>query len=110
MLTEAIPPAAGAACRGRGGSCEAPRMLDATGKKLVRLLRPEHPAEMRCAAALVLGEVGARDAEVIEAVCEGLEDADAAFRLQATIAAGKLRIEPALPRLLERVTAGGPEA
>src|SRR5262245_24462550 len=85
-------------------------MLDATGKKLLRLLRPDNPTELRCAAARVLAEVGGRDAELTEALRAGLDDADPGFRLQALTAVGKLRIESALPQLLARIPEGGAES
>src|SRR5260370_28520746 len=83
-------------------------MLDATGKRLLRFLGPDHPAELRCAAARVLGELGLRDAEVARAVCDGLGDPDAAVRAALVAVAGQLRVEPALPQLLQKVDAGGP--
>jgi HEAT repeat protein len=85
-------------------------MLDATGKKLLRLLQPDSPAEVRAAAALVLGEVGGRDAELARALCERIDDPEPHVRSQAMAAAGKLRVESALPRLLPRIRGGGEEA
>jgi hypothetical protein len=85
-------------------------MLDATGKKLLRLLQPAHSTELRCAVVRVLGEIGLRDAELGQALTELVNDPDPAVRLQALAAIGQLRIEPALPRLLARVGEGGPEA
>jgi HEAT repeat protein len=85
-------------------------MLDTTSKKLIRLLRPDLSSEVRCSAALVLGEVGTRDAELTDALCELLDDPDSSLRLQVLGAVGKLRIEGALKRLLARVTEGGPES
>jgi HEAT repeat protein len=85
-------------------------MLDATAKKLLRLLRPDAAPEVRRAAALVLGEVGGRDTELTAALRSALDDSDPSVRLEALVAVGKLRIEPALPRLLERVTEGGAES
>jgi HEAT repeat protein len=79
-------------------------------KKLLRLLQPEKPPEVRSAAALVLGEVGARDAELARALCDSLADEEKVVRLQAIKAVGKLRIEQALPRLLDRIKEGGEEA
>ncbi len=73
-------------------------------------MNADQPPEVRCAAALVLGELGGRDAEVSRALCEHLEDDDAALRLQVIRAVGKLRVEPALPQLLERIKDGGAEA
>lgn len=84
-------------------------MPDATTKKLLRLLQADQPENVRCAAALVLGEVGARDAELSEAVCEALDDPSSALRVQLLEVAGKLRVEPALPRILVRVVEGGVE-
>jgi hypothetical protein len=85
-------------------------MLDATGKKLLRLLDPDHPSELRCAAAVVLGESGLRDAEVTRAVCDGLADPDPAVRARLLTAAGQLRVEQALPRLLKKIEEGGEES
>jgi hypothetical protein len=85
--------------------------MNLSGEKLLRLLRPDNPVDVRCAAALVLGEIGpARDAATSAALCAGLHDAEPAFRLRAIEAAGKLRVAPALPKLLERIRDGGPEA
>ncbi len=78
--------------------------------KLLRLLQADHPVEIRRAAALVLGELGVRDAEAADALCEGLEDPEPAVRLEVIRSVGKLRVEQALPRLLERIRTGGEEA
>ena len=78
--------------------------------KLLRLLHPDHPPDVRRAAAVVLGELGLRDGEAAQALCDALDDAEPSVRLQAIRAAGKLRIESALPRLLARVREGGQEA
>lgn len=85
-------------------------MLDATGKKLLALLAPKQPPELRSAAALVLGEIGPRDAQVSKAVCAAMADVDPTLRTQAMLAAGKLQVGAALPLLLERLRAGGPES
>jgi HEAT repeat protein len=85
-------------------------MLDATAKKLLRLLDADHPSELRCAAAVVLGELGLRDAEVTRAVCDGLADPDPAVRARLLTAAGQLRVEQALPRLLKKIEEGGEES
>ncbi len=85
-------------------------MADATTKKLLGLLESEQPAPLRRAAALVLSEVGSKDKDLTEALCGQLDDADPDVRIEMMRAVGKLRIEPALPKLLERVKAGGPEA
>jgi HEAT repeat protein len=78
--------------------------------KLVRLLRPDQPADVRRAAILVLTELGLRDAEVATAVREALDDPDPTVRLQAIQAVGKLKVDATLPQLLERIRGGGPEA
>lgn len=85
-------------------------MADATGKKLLQLLEPDQPADVRRAAVTVLGAIGGKDAGVGQALCRALDDADAAVRLQALAAVGQLRVERALPQLLARVSQGGPEA
>src|SRR5947209_9044146 len=85
-------------------------MQDTTTKKIVRLLQSEHPPEVRSAAALVLGEVGTRDAELAKVLCERLQDADPTLRIQVIKSVGKLRVEQALPLLLERIKEGGAEA
>jgi hypothetical protein len=78
--------------------------------KLVRLLHPDRPADVRRAAALVLGELGEKDAEVVQALCDRLQDDEQAVRLEAVKAVGRLRVEAALPQLLARVKEGGAEA
>jgi HEAT repeat protein len=84
-------------------------MTDPT-KKILRLLKPDEPLDVRCAAALVLGEIGSKDAELTRALCDALKDGEARLRMEAIKAAGKLRIEAALPHLLERIKDGGEEA
>jgi hypothetical protein len=85
-------------------------MPDVTLQKLLELLGPETGIELRAAAALVLGEVGDRDVRLDQSLCQLLEDPDAGVRLRAMKSIGKLRIDKALPRLLERVSAGGEES
>jgi HEAT repeat protein len=85
-------------------------MSDPTGKKLLRLLAPENPLPLRCAAALVLGEVGTKDKEVSDALCAVLDDPETTLRTEAITAVGKLRVERALPQLLTQLQAGGPAA
>src|SRR5262245_36096778 len=78
--------------------------------KLVKLLAEEQPSEVRSSAMTVLSEVGGRDSEVTSAVVEALSDEDPEVRLRAIRAAGRLHIERALPKLAERIRAGGVEA
>jgi HEAT repeat protein len=85
-------------------------MLDATAKKLLRLLSPEITPELRRAAVTVLGEIGTRGGETTSTLAEALDDPDAGVRLEALRSVGKLRIEQALPRLIDRITEGGPES
>src|SRR5262249_43539333 len=85
--------------------------MNISGEKLLRLLQPDNPVEVRCAAAIVLGEIApARDSAAGAALCEGLRDAEEAFRLRVIEAVGKLRVVQALPQLLERIKDGGAEA
>jgi hypothetical protein len=84
--------------------------MDATAQKLLKLLKSDQPIELRRSAAQVLGEVGNKSAAVEEALCELLDDPDAELRQQAMTAAGKLRLERALPQLLARAREGGLEA
>ena len=85
-------------------------MADATAKKLMQLLQVDSPVELRCAAVAVLGEVGTADASLVQALCNSLDDPEAVVRTKAMEAVGKLRIDPALPKLLQRVREGGAEA
>lgn len=85
-------------------------MADSTTKKLLQLLSPEQPAEMRAASALVLGTLGEVDGAVSKALVVAVEDVESAVRIQVMTAIGKLKVESALPRLLEKVQEGGPEA
>lgn len=81
-----------------------------TAKKILRLLQPDQPLDVRCAAVLVLGEIGGKDAELTRALCDALQDREGQLRLQVIKAVGKLRLEAALPQLLERIKEGGEEA
>src|SRR5207302_9559147 len=58
-------------------------MADATTKRLLTLLAPEHAAEVRSAAAVVLGEVASKDTETAKALLASLDDPDPAVRSQA---------------------------
>src|SRR3954470_2612192 len=77
--------------------------------KIIRLIGPEYPSEVRSAAVTVLGELGGRDAAVNAAVLEALEADDPAVRVRAVRAAGQLRIDRSLPLLIERINHGGVE-
>ena len=85
-------------------------MADATTKKILELLAPDHPVETRAAAVLILGETATADRDVSAALCERLADDEAAVRLRVIEAVGKLKVQDALPHLLARVEKGGDEA
>jgi len=78
--------------------------------KLLGLLDPARPPEVRRAAALVLGELGAKDATVAKTLCELLHDDQPAVRLEVIKSLGKLKVEQAIPQLVARVEKGGEEA
>src|SRR6516225_2769552 len=78
--------------------------------KLVRLLDQDQPPDVRRAAAVVLSELDLRESQVATAIREALDDPEPAVRLQAIQAVGKLKVDAALPQLLERIRGGGPEA
>src|SRR5207245_1125187 len=79
-------------------------------KQIVGLMQPDQPADVRRAAVVVLAEVGGKDGEIASGLCECLDDADAGVRLAALKAVARLKIDAALPRLLERIKDGGEEA
>lgn len=81
-----------------------------TTETILRLLRPDQSPEVRRAAALVLGEVGVKGEGVGEALTEHLADDDPSVRRESIRAVGKLRVDAALPALLERIRHGGEEA
>src|SRR5262249_6320104 len=85
-------------------------MVDATAKKLLRLLRPDSAPELRRAATVILGEIGTRGGETNTALTAALDDADAGVRIEAIRAVGKLRIEQTLSRLVDRIREGGTES
>jgi hypothetical protein len=84
-------------------------MLDATGKKLIKLLHPSHAAPLRAAAAVVIGEIGQRDRETTQQLLAMVSEEEAP-RTEAMTALGKLRVDSALSALLDRVRLGGPES
>lgn len=85
-------------------------MPEGTSQKLLQLLRSDQPAELRRAAALVLGEVGGKDDQLAAALCQAMDDPEPAFRLAVLTAIGKLRIDRALPQLLARMHEANEEA
>src|SRR5262249_12542546 len=85
-------------------------MLDATAKKLLRLLQTSSSADMRAAVIRVIGEIGLRDKQAATVLTAALDDPEGAVRTASLEAGGKLRIEQALPVLLDRIVQGGPES
>jgi hypothetical protein len=84
-------------------------MLDATGKKLLKLLQPGQVAPVRAAAAMVIGEIGQRDKDTTQQLLAMIGEEDAP-RQEVMSALGKLRVDAALPKLLDRVRLGGQES
>src|SRR5437868_3269911 len=85
-------------------------MADATTKKIIALLEPGHAEEVRVAAARILAEIGSRDRELEQALARAVDDSVSAVRLQALTTLGQLRVESLLPKLLDRISSGGPES
>lgn len=81
-----------------------------SAKELLALLDPHQPLDVRASATVVLGELGVRDGGVTKALLAAILDENPVLRLRAIQAVGKLRVEQALPELLERVKHGGDEA
>src|SRR5215203_5074380 len=78
--------------------------------KIVRLLHPDQAPEVRAAAVVVLAELGVKDGGANGSLVDLLKDPDRALRLAALRAAGKLKLDAALPLLLDRIKDGGEEA
>jgi len=84
--------------------------MEIPAKKFVRLLSLDSTTELRAATALVVAELGIRDAEIATALQERLADKNGEVRQQAIRAVGVLKVEKALPALLEKIAHGGNEA
>ena len=84
--------------------------MEIASTKLLRLLESDRAPEIRVAAALVLGELGVRDATVSKTLCDLMQDEQPALRVEILKTIGKLKIEPALPQLIARIEKGGEEA
>lgn len=84
--------------------------MEIPAKKFVRLLSLDSSTELRAATALVVAELGIHDAEIAAALQERLTDKNGEVRQQAIRAVGMLKIEKALPTLLEKIAHGGNEA
>lgn len=83
--------------------------MDVPVKKLVRLLHPDQPADLRAAAVRVFSELGVKDADASAELVARLTDDDPAVRVAAIAAAGRLKLTKALPVLLDRIKGGGEE-
>lgn len=81
-----------------------------SAKNLLALLEPDQPLDVRTSAAVVLGELGVREAAVNKALLAALSDENSTMRVRAIQAIGKLRVEAAVPDLLERIKHGGEES
>ncbi len=84
--------------------------MDIPAKKLLRLLSDDATPEQKAAAALVVGELGLKDADLATAIGKLVSDRDPDVRAAAIVAAGRVKIDKSLPELLERIGHGGPEA
>jgi HEAT repeat protein len=82
--------------------------MEIPAKKFAKLLESTAPA-VRASAAVVAGELGAKDTEIAAGVLALLADESPAVRLEAVRAAGKLKLDKALPALLDKIGHGGPE-
>jgi HEAT repeat protein len=85
-------------------------MADGTLKKLITLIAPGEPPQVRRAAVVVAGALKpAKEANLHQALLATLDEEDAELRRLAVDTLGQLRAEEALPRLLNLVEAGGGE-
>ncbi|MBI3409557.1 MAG: HEAT repeat domain-containing protein [Planctomycetes bacterium] len=85
-------------------------MADPALAKILNLLQSDAPADVRRAAALVLGELGAEHKEIGPTLAERLDDADPAVRAETIRALGKLQYDKAMSSLLSRIEHGGEES
>ncbi len=84
--------------------------MNITAQQIVRQMQPDRPADVRAAGLTIASELGVKTADVAEAVLARLDDSASTVRHQAILAAGKLKIEKALPKLLDKIGHGGEEA
>lgn len=90
-----------------GTGCPGADVAEPLATALSRLAGPQSPPGVRCAALVVIGELGLRDRRAQEAVTGALDDAEPAVRAQAAAAAAAAKLEAALPALLRLARAGG---
>lgn len=83
--------------------------MDATLKKLLNYLDPSTPDDLRLAAAVLVPELAPDEDQAHERLAQALEDAHAGIRRRAIQAAGRLKIQEALPRLVTLIESGGEE-
>jgi HEAT repeat protein len=81
-----------------------------SAKNLVELLEEGQPDDIRSSTAVVVGELGLRDAAIQKGLLKALSDKNPGLRIRAIQAIGKLKVESALPDLLDRIKHGGDEA
>ncbi|QVL32653.1 hypothetical protein KIH39_01680 [Telmatocola sphagniphila] len=79
-------------------------------KNILKLVDPKQTTEIRRSAIVVLGELGQREGDTSEAIHECLRDTDQGIRLASIVAIGQLKIDAALPELLEKIKHGGLES
>ncbi len=84
--------------------------MDIPAKKMLRLLSEHSTTEQRAATLIVVGELGIKDTEISSEVIKLLTDSDNDVRMNAIVACGQLKLDKALPQLLERIGHGGHEA
>ena len=84
--------------------------MNISAQQIVRQMQPDRPADVRAAGLTIAAELGVKTPEVFAAVLDRLDDPATSVRHQALTAAGKLKIEKALPKLLDRIGHGGEEA
>src|SRR5262245_42976922 len=85
-------------------------MPDTALAKILNLLQPEAPADVRRAAVLVLGELGVDHKELGQTLAEHLDDPDPNVRVETIRALGKLQYDKSMSRLLTRIEQGGEES
>ncbi|HEY2783702.1 MAG TPA: hypothetical protein VGJ05_01905 [Fimbriiglobus sp.] len=84
--------------------------MNISAQQIVRQMQPDRPADVRAAGLTIASELGVKTADVVAAVMQRLDDPAAGVRNQAILAAGKLKIDKALPKLLDKIGRGGEEA
>src|SRR5262245_13805808 len=84
--------------------------MNISAHQIVRQRQPDRPADVRAAGLTIAAELGVKTTDVAAAVLARLDDPAPSVRQQAIVAAAKLKVEKALPKLLDRIGHGGDEA